>query len=128
MIGWGSYGWSIVAGLAVIIALAVLQATQSRIFSWLRQKTAEKSDARIKMIDEMISSMKTVKLYCWETYFNRLIQVARAAEMSRIWNTQMLRGILTSCFTSGIKLIVFAAFLVFMNITNAEDFSGKRLP
>ena len=72
----------------------------------------------------MLNSMKTVKLYCWEAYFDRLIRVARSAEISKIWNTQLMRGLLTSVFLSGTKLIFFAAFLVFMYSTTAQGFSG----
>ena len=76
-------------------------------------------------VDEMISSMKTVKMYCWENYFDELIKVARAAEMSKIWLSRCFQGILTSIFTSGSKQIIFASFLVLMQTTTVANFSGN---
>ena len=73
----------------------------------------------------MISSMKTVKMYCWENYFDELIKVARAAEMSKIWLSRCFQAILTSIFTSGSKQIIFASFLVLMQTTTVANFSGN---
>ena len=69
--------------------------------------------------------MKTVKMYCWENYFDELIKVARAAEMSKIWLSRCFQAILTSIFTSGSKQIIFASFLVLMQTTTVANFSGN---
>ena len=49
VIGWKAYKFALLAGIGVIALLATLQGCQSRIFSWLRQQTATKSDRRIKI-------------------------------------------------------------------------------
>ena len=124
---WPRYGISVLAGLGVIAMLATLQGSQSRIFSALRQATAKKSDVRIKLIDEMINSMKTVKMYVWEAHFKRLIEKSRSKETSKIWWSQFLRGVLTSIFTSGAKLIIFPTILILMHNTTAEAFSAQNI-
>jgi len=124
---WPIYGVSVVAGLAVIALLATLQGSQSRIFARLRQATAKKSDVRIKLIDEMINSMKTVKMYVWEGHFASLIAKSRKTEINKIWNTQMMRGLLTSIFTSGAKLIIFPTILILMHNTKAVEFNAQNI-
>ena len=121
------YGVSVLAGMAVIALLATLQGSQSRIFSALRQATAKKSDVRIKLIDEMIASMKMVKMFVWETHFRGLIERSRAKEIHKIWISQFMRGLLTSIFTSGAKLIIFPTILVLMHNTQAVEFSAKNI-
>ena len=74
---WGDYGYSSLGGIGVVVCLAILQSFQSRIFYKLRIMTAKRSDARIKIVDEMISAMRTIKLYCWENHFGKIVQFAR---------------------------------------------------
>ena len=71
---WEDYGYSSLGGIGVVVLLAVLQSFQSRIFYMLRMMTAKRSDSRIRVIDEMINSMKAIKIYCWENYFAKIIQ------------------------------------------------------
>ena len=101
--------------------------SQSRIFAALRQATAKKSDVRIKLIDEMINSMKTVKMYVWEAHFKFLIERSRKKEISKIWRSQFMRGLLTSIFTSGAKLIIFPTILILMHQTSAVDFNAQNI-
>ena len=74
---WNDYGYSSLGGIGVVVCLAILQSFQSRIFYMLRMMTAKRSDARIKIVDEMISAMRTIKIYCWENHFAKIIEFAR---------------------------------------------------
>ena len=42
-------------------------------------------DKRLKVVSEMLSSMKIVKLYVWEGFFKNWISEVRRAELDKIW-------------------------------------------
>ena len=75
----------------------------------------------------MINSMKTVKMYVWEAHFKYLIERSRKKEISKIWRSQFMRGLLTSIFTSGGKLIIFPTILILMHQTSAVDFNAQNI-
>ncbi len=43
----------------------------------LRTKILELTDQRVKIMSEIIKSMRIVKMYCWETSFDRKIRQVR---------------------------------------------------
>ena len=51
------------------------------LFSKFRLDTAKKQDKRIGIMDEIISSMKLIKMYCWENQFAKRISMARNEEI-----------------------------------------------
>ena len=51
------------------------------LFSKFRLDTAKKQDKRIGIMDEIISSMKLIKMYCWENQFAKRISKARNEEI-----------------------------------------------
>ena len=51
------------------------------LFSKFRLDTAKKQDKRIGIMDEIISSMKLIKMYCWENQFAKRISKARHEEI-----------------------------------------------
>ena len=74
---WPDYGFSCLGGIGVVVLLGVLQSFQTRIFYNLRVMTAKRSDKRIKIIDEIIQSMRAIKIYCWEEHFAKIVAAAR---------------------------------------------------
>ena len=95
-------GPSCLVGLAILILFAPLQSTYNytisvwaesyhlkeilliyyagwlgNVFSRLRSKTAKRTDERIRSMNEIISGMRLIKMYTWETPFYKLIELYR---------------------------------------------------
>lgn len=49
----------------------------SQQFSRLRAQTARKTDARIRLMNEIIDGIKVIKMYAWEHAFAKSIRDAR---------------------------------------------------
>ena len=64
--------------LILTFALAVLTIY---LFSKFRLETARKQDKRIGLMNEIISCMKLIKMYCWESEFAKKISKAREEEI-----------------------------------------------
>lgn len=43
----------------------------------LRQRSAVRTDKRIRLMNEIISGIQVIKMFTWEKAFNKLISLAR---------------------------------------------------
>ena len=43
----------------------------------LRMKTAVLTDERVRLMNEILSGMRVIKMYCWETMFGKQVQDVR---------------------------------------------------
>nr|CAD7259047.1 unnamed protein product [Timema shepardi] len=88
-----------------------------------RHKTALKTDERVRLMDEIISGVRVIKMYAWEKPFSDLIKVARKAEIKNIKMTSYLRGIYMSftLFTNRIALYSVLVAIVLMGGTLTAD-------
>ncbi|XP_065757880.1 ATP-binding cassette sub-family C member 4-like [Muntiacus reevesi] len=108
---WMEIGMSCLAGMAVLIILLLLQSCFGMLFSSLRSKTAALTDERIGTMSEVITSIKTVKMYAWEQSFIDLITRLRRKEISKILKSSYLRGMNLASFFAASKIMIFVTFI-----------------
>lgn len=66
-------GFAYFVGAAVIILLVPIQALMGRAFGKVRRGIAFYTDQRIRLMNEIISGMKVIKMYSWERSFADMI-------------------------------------------------------
>ncbi|CAL8127080.1 unnamed protein product [Orchesella dallaii] len=115
---WGYYGPSCLAGLCVLVLFVPFQAYCGKLFSGLRQSTATKTDRRIRVMNEIVSGMRVIKMYTWEKPFAALVNDSRKDEVKVIRKTSRLRAINMSLFYTSSKLIIFLTLLVYVLTDN----------
>ncbi|KAK0054448.1 multidrug resistance-associated protein 4, partial [Biomphalaria pfeifferi] len=74
---WHELGPSVLAGFFVLLLLIPVQGFMGKLFSKLRHKTAIHTDERVKVMNEIISGMRVIKMYCWEKPFGELVEKIR---------------------------------------------------
>uniref|UniRef100_A0A8W4FKS1 Cystic fibrosis transmembrane conductance regulator n=1 Tax=Sus scrofa TaxID=9823 RepID=A0A8W4FKS1_PIG len=108
---WMEVGISCLAGMAVLILLLLLQTCIGKLFSSLRSKTAAYTDDRIRTVSEVITGIRTVKMYTWEKSFADLIARLRRKEGSKILRSSYLRGLNLASFFAVSKIMIFVTFI-----------------
>uniref|UniRef100_A0A2S2PMH1 Multidrug resistance-associated protein 4 n=2 Tax=Schizaphis graminum TaxID=13262 RepID=A0A2S2PMH1_SCHGA len=74
---WKEVGVPSILGVATFIIFIPLQVWLGSIVSNYRLKTANRTDARVNLMNEIISGIQVIKMYTWEHFFTKLIEFAR---------------------------------------------------
>ncbi|XP_020506427.1 LOW QUALITY PROTEIN: ATP-binding cassette sub-family C member 4 [Labrus bergylta] len=116
---WYEIGPSCLAGVAIIVLMLPLQIWLGKLFGIFRSKTAVLTDNRIRIMNEVVSGIRIIKMYAWEKPFCALVTEVRRKEISQIMKSSYLRGLNMASFFASNKIIVFITFTVYALLGNA---------
>ncbi|XP_060742129.1 ATP-binding cassette sub-family C member 5 isoform X1 [Tachysurus vachellii] len=94
-------GPTAVVGSIIFIIFYPLMMLASRLTAHFRTKCVVVTDRRVRLMNEILSSIKFIKLYCWETAFTRNVQKVRAEERKILE-----KGSLVHSLTTGVAPII----------------------
>ncbi|KAL0267499.1 UNVERIFIED_CONTAM: hypothetical protein PYX00_009752 [Menopon gallinae] len=112
---WELLGPSVLAGVAVMIVLIPLNgflASKMRIFQIQQMKY---KDERVKMMNEILSGIKVIKLYAWEPSFEDQILKIRSKEvkvLKKIAYFNAGSSFIWSCAPFLVSLVTFATYVL----------------
>ncbi|KAF9367557.1 hypothetical protein CPB97_005583, partial [Podila verticillata] len=118
-------GWSICAGLVVFAILTPIQAKMAVLLSRHGEARLGFMDSRIRLLTEILSNIKIVKLYGWEDAFRRKVEAIRAKELGALKSLATIRSILTIVYTSVTLVMALFAFSVFAIVGGPTMTAGK---
>ncbi|XP_076312445.1 ATP-binding cassette sub-family C member 4-like isoform X2 [Tachypleus tridentatus] len=111
---WQYLGPACLAGLSVILLYIPFQGIMKRLFSNIRLKTAVITDERIRLMNEIVSGMRMIKMCTWEKLFANLIETSRKKEISKIRHTSILRAVNMSLHFVSSKIILFISIITYV--------------
>ncbi|XP_060645841.1 multidrug resistance-associated protein 1 isoform X12 [Drosophila nasuta] len=124
---WQELGPSVLAGLAVMIIMIPLNGfIASRIKTYQIQQMTYK-DKRVKLMNEVLSGIKVLKLYAWEPSFEKQVLDIRDKEIATLRSTAYLNAstsFLWSCAPFLVSLVTFATYLL---TDEANQLSTKKV-
>ncbi|XP_049794892.1 ATP-binding cassette sub-family C member 4-like [Schistocerca nitens] len=97
---------------AVYVAFAPAQALLALVLLRLRRSVAPHTEARTRLMAELVAGVAAVKANAWEPVFQAAIQAARRSEMSRVAMEAMISGFSKSSVIMVDRLAVFATLLL----------------
>jgi ABC-type multidrug transport system fused ATPase/permease subunit len=74
---WTHFGMSSICGLVAILLLGMGQSYMGKIGSRFRAKVASASSRRVKLVTQIVTTIRTIKMYAWEAPFAKLVGNAR---------------------------------------------------
>ncbi|XP_077987383.1 ATP-binding cassette sub-family C member 4-like [Glandiceps talaboti] len=110
---WRQIGPSCLAGFVVLFILLPIQVIMGKVYSKLRAKTAIQTDQRVRIMNEIISGMRVIKMYTWEKPFGELIRGIRRNECKYIHKSAKYSAFQrggTECMQLVIVLFICIAF------------------
>jgi ATP-binding cassette subfamily C (CFTR/MRP) protein 4 len=116
---WYFIGIAALGGLVILLLFVPFQATMGRFFNKYRRQTTQITDKRVRLMNEIISAMKLIKVYCWEQPFAETVDQIRQKEIVSINRTYVLRGINGATSFVGTRIMLFASFVIYALMGNA---------
>ncbi|KYM76972.1 hypothetical protein ALC53_12582 [Atta colombica] len=116
-------GWAALIGITVFLLFMPSQAFLAKIIAPLTLKSAEKTDNRLRLMNQVITGLQVIKMYVWEIPFSNLVEKARKREMSVIKKYSILRQLALTLDCCVPRLSIFVAvlsYVLFGNYINAE--------
>ncbi|XP_048588672.1 ATP-binding cassette sub-family C member 4 isoform X2 [Nematostella vectensis] len=110
VISWYELGPYCLPGVIVVVLIAPLQGWLGKKFAVIRNKTALQTDKRFRIMNEVISGMRVIKMYTWERPFANLVADVRSQEVSIIRKAAYLRSVNAVIYAMCIPVIGFAMF------------------
>ncbi|XP_074600380.1 ATP-binding cassette sub-family C member 4-like isoform X2 [Brevipalpus obovatus] len=115
---WKILNLAFLAGFVVLVFFAILQSVMSRFFSQTRRKTAAWTDQRIRLMNEIISGIKVIKMYAWEKSFADMIADIRRAEIRKISIYSFLNATNFALSFVTPRLMLFVSLITFIALGN----------
>ncbi|KAL7053956.1 hypothetical protein AAHC03_026665 [Spirometra sp. Aus1] len=122
---WNELGPSILAGLAVLVVMIPANAYIAKISKSIQEKQLKQSDARIKLINELLNGIRVLKLYAWEPSFIREVGAVRDRELAYLRKYAYLDCCISFVFNCAPILVALCTFATYIyssteNVLNAE--------
>ncbi|KAG5878881.1 hypothetical protein JTB14_005772 [Gonioctena quinquepunctata] len=85
-------GISGMIGVVAVFVIVPIQSYTGKLSAKYRKQTAGKTDERVRLMDEIISGVQVIKMYAWEKPFEKIIKLARKAEIKIITKSSYVRA------------------------------------
>ncbi|POR32149.1 Metal resistance protein YCF1 [Tolypocladium paradoxum] len=108
-------GWSMMAGIVVMIVMMPVQGFVARIMKNLQKDQMKNKDARSRLINEIINNMKSIKLYAWGSAFmNKLNFVRNEQELKNLRKIGATQAFANFTWNSAPFFVSCSTFTVFV--------------
>ncbi|XP_064001683.1 ATP-binding cassette sub-family C member 2 [Pogoniulus pusillus] len=122
---WQELGPSVLAGIAVMVLLIPINAFLVAKSRNIQVRNMKNKDERMKIMTEVLSGIKILKLFAWEPSFEKRINEIRGHELKDSKSFSYLQAISIFAFTCAPFLVSLASFAVYVlvdenNILDAQ--------
>ncbi|XP_039258783.2 ATP-binding cassette sub-family C member 4-like isoform X1 [Styela clava] len=111
---WQEIGIAVLSGMGVLILIMFLQTFSGRAFGKTRIMTAVVTDERIRLMNEVITGMRIIKMYAWEKPFAKLVSNTRRKEVEKILLSSSLKACNFCFYVCQEKILTFVTVLVYV--------------
>nr|CAB3219627.1 multidrug resistance-associated protein 1-like [Phallusia mammillata] len=111
---WGFIGVSSLVPLGIVALTILTQVFFGRLSGRYRSKTALHTDKRIRLMNDVISAMRVVKMFAWEKPYEKLISSIRSDEMRKILKTSFIQAYNIAMTYISSRLMIFITFVVYV--------------
>ncbi|XP_060523188.1 probable multidrug resistance-associated protein lethal(2)03659 [Cylas formicarius] len=120
---YNKMGASSFVGVGILLMVIPIQVYIGQKIKNLRLELTHKTDERLQTTQEILSAIKTIKMYTWETIFAKKVEEKRAMEMKYLMKCFYLKALnfVAGLFTTKISFyFLIMAYIYFNKIANAE--------
>ncbi|KAI9002882.1 ATP-binding cassette transporter 1 [Hyaloraphidium curvatum] len=124
---YSTLGYPVFAGVAVMVVAIPLNAWLARVSRAIQKTTMGTRDERVKLMDEVLGSIRTIKLYAWEPNFRERIDAVRERELSNTRRYAMLGALQSGIYAATPFLVAFSTFCVHALARSQVPLTSSRI-
>ncbi|KAF9212353.1 hypothetical protein BGZ59_006885 [Podila verticillata] len=121
-------GWAVFVGIATIVLMMPIQALIAKFFTKNKALKLEAMDQRIRLMNEVLSGIKIVKLYGWEDSFRDRINLYRNREVATLRKIGVVFSFMSIMFQSVPLLVALVSFAVYATVGGPNFTPGDISP
>ncbi|PAA86201.1 hypothetical protein BOX15_Mlig002177g4, partial [Macrostomum lignano] len=110
---WQELGPAVLGGLAVALLLVPANSALATAQKRLQVQQLKLKEARLKLLGELLSGIRMVKLFGWEPAFRTRVEAVREVELANLKKSAYINCFTIFTFTCAPYLITLATFSVF---------------
>ena len=120
-------GWPCFVGLGIMMCAGPIQAKLlKRLFGYNRQM-AKHTDTRIKLTNEALQGVQSMKMYTWEEAFEKKIKQERDQELSYLKSIALTRGFSRAYMSALPGIVAVSSFAIYAYFVQDSNVSAARL-
>ena len=123
---WDQIGVAAMAGVAIVIFAIPINTVIAKLTRKLQLAQMKNKDKRIKLMNEILSGIKVIKLYGWEPSFSDQTHEIRNKEMNVLRKSAGLNAISMFIWTSVPFLMAVGSFTVYVLIKGGQILTPSR--
>ncbi|XP_048800530.1 ATP-binding cassette sub-family C member 2 [Lagopus muta] len=123
---WGELGPSVLAGLAVMVLLIPINAFLVNKSRDIQIKNMKNKDERMKIMSEVLSGIKILKLFAWEPSFEKRINGIRGCELKNLLKFSYLQSVSIFVFSCAPFLVSLASFAVYVLVDENNVLDAQK--
>ncbi|XP_063652850.1 multidrug resistance-associated protein 1 isoform X28 [Pan troglodytes] len=113
---WLNLGPSVLAGVAVMVLMVPINAVMAMKTKTYQVAHMKSKDNRIKLMNEILSGIKVLKLYAWELAFKDKVLAIRQEELKVLKKSAYLSAVGTFTWVCTPFLVALCTFAVYVTI------------
>ncbi|KAL5503399.1 hypothetical protein EMCRGX_G010341 [Ephydatia muelleri] len=98
----------------IILAQLPIQVMLLKLYLKARSASASWRDKRIKIMSDVISGMRVIKMYGWEEAFKRIVKQIRSKESLSVLKAGLLQGSNLAIEQASVPVLMFGMFTVYL--------------
>uniref|UniRef100_A0A674JRT1 ATP binding cassette subfamily C member 3 n=1 Tax=Terrapene triunguis TaxID=2587831 RepID=A0A674JRT1_9SAUR len=123
---WQTLGPSVLAGVAVMILLIPLNAAIAIKTRAFQVGNMRYKDSRIKLMNEILSGIKVLKLYAWEPSFQEKVLEIRKNELRVLKKAAYLNSLSIFAWISAPFLVALTTFAVYVSVDENNILDAEK--
>ncbi|XP_014382478.1 canalicular multispecific organic anion transporter 1, partial [Alligator sinensis] len=123
---WAELGPAVLAGLGVMVLLIPINAVLATKARAIQMKNMKNKDERMKIMTEILSGVKILKLFAWEPSFERRVGGIRERELKGLLHFTYLQAVSFFIFTCAPFLVSVASFAVFVLVDESNMLDAQK--
>lgn len=123
---WQQLGPASVAGVVIMILIMPLNGVIATKMRSIQMKLLKAKDKRIKMINEVLTGIKVLKLYAWENSFMEQIKKYRQGEIARLLKSAYYMAGMVFSFSCAPFVVSLGSFATFLLISEDNVLDANK--